>query len=183
MFHWSRLWEMLPRAQSTRSARLHRPLSQPLRTGLCRGMIVALLALVLGVGLGLRGPVAHAEPIVCFTHLIEDNYGGFASGVNNSGDWIDFFVIDLYADYRSSDGSYGGHTWVTGEAFLHPGAQGGMFNRYLYAGANHVIKHRTLGDAADPRQPPETASIGLWPQRALSAYLRADTPQRGHRHL
>jgi hypothetical protein len=83
-----------------------RCLHSPLR----KGMIVALLAVALGIGLGMRGPVAHADPKTCYIHQVDHNHVDLPNG------WGRLDVY-LWAKYSYYDGSYCGATWA--EAKLH----------------------------------------------------------------
>ncbi len=109
------------------AVRLRRPFS--------KGKIVALLALLLGVVVGIRGPIAHAEPVACYDHVLYTSYDYALP--DSSGD----FFATFYASYRSNDRSYCGHTWA--RAFLYEagdsGAPWGILYAYLYDCNNHLI--------------------------------------------
>ena len=140
----SRLFAFRSQSRSVRSGE-SRHLRRPLRTGLGRGMIVALLALVLGVGLGLRGPIAHAEP-ACYQSTVDSATKYFTIGVNK-------LKADFVASYHSADGSYCGHTWAMATLFLGPGQAGGQLRIKLLDCAGRVITEEIIHDTGGGGDP------------------------------
>jgi hypothetical protein len=94
--------------------------STPARVGprsLKRGIVVVLLALSLGSIIGMRGPVAHAEPISCSAHAI-----GYTGKWNNAAGINGYVEGWLYAWYSTYDGSYCGYMTARAHAHLNVGS-------------------------------------------------------------
>jgi hypothetical protein len=169
-------WPHTQLNEFTGSTRLRRPL----RTR----MIVALVALVLGAALGVRGPltpIAHAEPIVCFDRTVLHSLPVYELP-NHWG----YFSANLMASYRSSDGSYCGHTWAKTLLHLNPGAPSGKLYAYLYDCTNHLKAQSSgvqTGGGGDPTGKGQDYSVATSRPYLECGWARANFVFYGANHL
>lgn len=116
--------------------RISRSTSAQAQRPVRRGLFVALLAVLLGVGLGFSGPVAHAAPAnavstaavpntSCSIHRIA------RSPTYNLGNGLGYYYSILWARY-DAQGNWCNNVW--GEAYMveFPGAPHGTLRLFIY---------------------------------------------------
>ena len=105
-------------------------------------VVAILFVLLVGGIVGMRGPVAHAEPISCSAHQI-----GATGRVNLSGRGFSGYAEGwLYGYYSTYNGSYCGYMTAKSQAHLNPGSAWGTLRATVYDCSSH-IKAQTPGKA------------------------------------
>ncbi|HEX3273060.1 MAG TPA: hypothetical protein VHR15_20610 [Ktedonobacterales bacterium] len=107
-------------------------LSRPARVG----GLVALLALTLGIGLGVRAHTAHAEVSACYTKQIAHAPIIGHKQLPNGWGTLDLYI---WAKYRTSDDSYCGQSWAEAKVVAQPGCPVGNLNVNLYDSAGTLV--------------------------------------------